>query len=51
MELNNVILVSKRSVSCDGGSEDSHPKIYLEIDDTNKAECPYCGNIFIYKEE
>jgi uncharacterized Zn-finger protein len=51
MDSTNTIFVSQRSISCDGGPQDHHPKIYLEIDNTNKAECPYCGNIFIYKEE
>lgn len=23
-----------------------HPKIYLDIKETKKAICPYCGNIF-----
>lgn len=24
----------------------SHPKVYLPIEDTGRAECPYCGAVF-----
>jgi len=24
----------------------SHPKIYLPIEDTGKAKCPYCGALY-----
>ena len=25
---------------------DAHPRVYLPIEDTGKAECPYCGAKF-----
>jgi uncharacterized Zn-finger protein len=45
------ITVTKRHVSCAGeGGVLGHPKIYLEIGENNEAECPYCGQQFIYAE-
>jgi len=28
---------------------DAHPKVYLPIDKTNEATCPYCGAIYSLK--
>jgi uncharacterized Zn-finger protein len=28
----------------------SHPRVYLPIEKTGKAKCPYCGTDFILKE-
>ena len=28
----------------------SHPRVYLPIEETGKAKCPYCGTEFILKE-
>jgi len=29
----------------------SHPKVYLPIEETGKERCPYCGAIYILKSE
>ncbi len=29
---------------------DSHPRVYLPLDDDNTALCPYCGTRFILTE-
>ena len=29
---------------------DSHPKVYLPIEATGKAKCPYCGAEYALKE-
>ncbi len=29
----------------------SHPKVYLPIEDTGEAKCPYCGAQFFLKED
>ena len=48
---------SKKTVSCDGTSEDAvgnisinskHPLVYFKVTKDNNAECPYCGKIFSY---
>jgi len=28
----------------------SHPKVYLSLDETGKAKCPYCGADYILKD-
>ncbi|MGV0006029.1 MAG: zinc-finger domain-containing protein [Candidatus Porifericomitaceae bacterium WSBS_2022_MAG_OTU9] len=28
----------------------SHPRVYLPLDRTNKIRCPYCGTMFILEE-
>ena len=29
---------------------DSHPKVYLPIEETGKAKCPYCGAEYVLIE-
>lgn len=29
---------------------DSHPKVYLPIEETGKAKCPYCGTEYTLKD-
>ncbi len=29
---------------------DSHPRVYLPIEDTGKAKCPYCGAEYVLKK-
>ena len=28
----------------------SHPKVYLPVEETGKAKCPYCGADYILKD-
>lgn len=28
----------------------SHPKVYLPVEETGKAKCPYCGTDYILKD-
>jgi len=28
----------------------SHPRVYLPIENTGKAKCPYCGTDFVLKD-
>ncbi len=30
---------------------DAHPRVYLPVEETGRAECPYCDAEFILKEE
>lgn len=37
-----------RVVSCDGNSHESgHPLIYMNLGETGKVKCPYCGHVFV----
>lgn len=29
----------------------SHPRVYLPIEETGSAKCPYCGATFVFKAE
>jgi uncharacterized Zn-finger protein len=43
--------VDSRNVACDGGGQLGHPRVFLAIDDTNQATCPYCGKVFVLEGE
>jgi len=46
-----VIHVDEKSVACDGGGGPlGHPRVWLAIPAWNRADCPYCGRIFVYRE-
>ena len=29
---------------------DSHPKVYLAIEDSGQEQCPYCGTTYVFKK-
>lgn len=40
--------VSSRRISCDGdGGALGHPRIWLQIDERDHVDCPYCDRRFI----
>jgi uncharacterized Zn-finger protein len=42
-----VFYVDGDSAACDGGSGAlGHPRVYLAIDRSGRAICPYCGRVF-----
>ncbi len=42
--------VTTRTVSCDGGEGPlGHPRVFLNMGDDGKVECPYCDKLFILK--
>ena len=44
------IKVDNKNVACDGGAGQlGHPRVFLAIDDDQRAICPYCGQVFIYQ--
>ncbi len=30
---------------------DSHPRVYLPIEDSGEERCPYCGTVYVLLEE
>ncbi|WP_169543585.1 MULTISPECIES: zinc-finger domain-containing protein [Sneathiella] len=43
--------VESLKVHCDGGKGAlGHPRVYLNLGNDNKVECPYCGHLFVLKE-
>jgi uncharacterized Zn-finger protein len=44
------IVVEEPSVACDGGGGAlGHPRVWLAIPSSGRADCPYCGRIFIWR--
>ena len=46
-EIEQVVVVTSKSVSCGGGGSSDHPNVYLKIGDEKKVVCPYCSRLFI----
>jgi len=47
-----VITVTKRRVSCDGGGGPlGHPRVFLEMGPHHHVECPYCDRKFVLSRE
>ena len=47
-----VVTVTKRRVSCDGGGGAlGHPRVYLEMGQGREVECPYCDRKFVLSHE
>lgn len=43
------IKVESKNIACDGGEGQlGHPRVFLAIDDDQRATCPYCGQTFVY---
>ncbi|MCE5388099.1 MAG: zinc-finger domain-containing protein [Acidithiobacillus sp.] len=32
-----------------GGSWNGHPRVFLKIEETGEARCPYCGTLYVLK--
>jgi len=44
------IKVDSKNIACDGGEGQlGHPRVFLAVDDDQRATCPYCGQIFVYE--
>lgn len=45
------ITVDTDRVACDGGGGPlGHPKVYLNLGNEGRVECPYCSRIFVLRE-
>ncbi len=43
----DVILVSTRRISCDGGGGAlGHPKVWMDMGQDTEVVCKYCGQLF-----
>ncbi|GHF14140.1 zinc-finger domain-containing protein [Kordiimonas sediminis] len=48
LEAPETIRVKEKRVSCDGDEGAlGHPRIYLNLGEDGKVECPYCDRLFI----
>ncbi len=51
VEAPEIVEVTSHRVSCEGiGGALGHPKVYLEMGETNFVECPYCDRRFVLKD-
>ena len=47
-----IIETDKTVVACDGGDGPlGHPRVFLNMGDDGKVECPYCGRLFVLKDD
>ncbi len=45
--MDDVIIVTKRRVACDGGGGAlGHPKVYMDMGQGTEVECKYCDRRF-----
>lgn len=51
MEPPETIIVSTKTVSCDGGGALGHPKVYLTVGEKGEVDCPYCDRRFVIRED
>lgn len=51
IDVPEIRVVKSKSVACDGGEEVlGHPKVYLNMGDEGRVECPYCDALFVLKD-
>lgn len=41
------IEADRTEVSCDGGGDLGHPRVYLNMGNKGEVECPYCDRKFV----
>lgn len=41
------IVTSDLTISCDGGDYEGHPRVFLDLEKTGSALCPYCSCEFV----
>jgi uncharacterized Zn-finger protein len=46
-----IITVDTDRVACDGGGGPlGHPKVYLNLGEQGRIECPYCSRVYVLRE-
>ncbi|HXZ67932.1 MAG TPA: zinc-finger domain-containing protein [Alphaproteobacteria bacterium] len=47
-----IIYVASTRVACDGGQGAlGHPRVYLEMGEEDRVECPYCDRLYVYRPD
>jgi uncharacterized Zn-finger protein len=54
-----IIYVSAHRIACDGGALDGraapaglgHPRVFLEMGEGDRVECPYCDRLFVLRAD
>ncbi len=51
MEPQEIVEVDSTRVACDGGGGAlGHPRVFLQMTDEHRIDCPYCGRRFVLAE-
>jgi uncharacterized Zn-finger protein len=46
-----IIIVDTDRVACDGGGGAlGHPKVYLNLGEEGRVECPYCSRLYLLRD-
>ena len=52
MQAFETIEVDSPKVACDGGKGPlGHPRVYLNMGDKGRVECPYCSRVYVLKAD
>ena len=52
MELPEIIEIDSPTVACDGGDGAlGHPRVFLNMGDKAKIDCPYCGRQYVLQAD
>ena len=44
--------VTKRRIACDGDDGAlGHPRVFLEMGEEDRVECPYCDRLYVYRAD
>ncbi len=47
-----IIYVAKKRVACDGVPGGlGHPRVFLEMGEKDRVECPYCDRLYVYRPD
>lgn len=50
MDAPETIETDSRTVACDGGKGAlGHPRVYLNMGEKDRIQCPYCGRMYVLK--
>lgn len=51
MSAPEIIEIETTKATCDGGKGAlGHPRVFLNMGDKGRVDCPYCGREFVLKE-
>jgi uncharacterized Zn-finger protein len=47
-----IIYAATKRIKCDGsGGALGHPRVFLEMGEEDRVECPYCDRLFVYRPD
>lgn len=47
-----IVYIATKRIACDGnGGALGHPRVFLEMGEEDRVECPYCDRLFVYRAD